>query len=137
MVRVTPPWYSLRVVSGSRTLWLVPSFLLAAVIGHIALVPALEEGVSASPEARQRIGEKSRRREPKLRRSALERWPGSPWSAGDDFGNREEDFVREMSDKESVRPGAVFDAIDRDIKTYPGDGERGAVAPCMPRPFYD
>jgi hypothetical protein len=125
------------VVFGSRTLWLLPFLTLSAVIGHIALVPAQEEGVSASLEAQRRIGEKIRRKEPKLRRAALERWPGSPWSAGDDFGNREEDFVRDMSNEESVRPGAVFDAIDRDIKAYPGDGERGAVAPCMPRPFYD
>lgn len=137
MVSVAVPWYSLRVVSASRTLWLAPFLTLAAVISHISLVPALEEGVSASEEARRRIGEKVREKEPNMRRSSLERWPGSPWSAADDFGNREEDFVRDMSGEESVRPGAVFDAIDRDIKTYPADGERGVVAPCMPRPFYD
>lgn len=127
----------MRVVVGSRILWLAPCLALAAVITHIALVPALAEGVSASPEAQRRIGEKIRRKEPKMRRRALERFPGNPWSAGDDFGNDEENFVRDMSNEESVRPGAVLDAIDHDVKTFPGDGERGSVAPCMPRPFYD
>jgi hypothetical protein len=125
------------VAVGFKTLWLAPALALASVITHVALVPALEEGAAASPELQKRIGEVIRAKEPAMRRKALERFPGSPWSGGDDFGNREEDVVRDLSNDEGVRPGAVLDAIDRDVKAYPGDSERGAVAPCMPRPFYD
>lgn len=117
--------------------YLTLAVTLGAVITHVALVPPLAEGVAASPEAQERIGERIRRKEPKMRRHALERFPGNPWSAADDFGNEEENFVRDMSNEEGARPGAVLDAIDRDVKSFPGDGERGSVAPCMPRPFYD
>jgi hypothetical protein len=118
-------------------LWLAPSFVLVAVISHVALVPAHEPGVSASPEAQERSAAAVREKEPELRRKALERFPGDPWSQGDDFGNGERELVRKLGTDEGVRPGAVLDAIDRDVKAFPGNGERGAVAPCMPRPFYD
>jgi hypothetical protein len=106
-------------------------------VSHVALVPARRERGGASPEAKKRIASAVAAAEPELRRKSLGRFPGSPWSRGDDFANREEDMVRDLSEDEGVRPGAALDAIDRDVKAFPGDGERGAVAACMPRPFYD
>jgi hypothetical protein len=131
------PWYSQAVAVGSAMLWLAPALVLTAIIVHVASIPAWEEGTAASPALQKRIGEEARAKEPASRRKALERFPGSPWSAADDFGNREEDLVRRFSNEEGVRPGAVLDAIDRDVKAFPGRGERGRVAACMPRPFYD
>ena len=72
-----------------------------------------------------------------MRRKALQSFPGSLWSEGDDFANSERDLVRRLSRERGVRIGAVLDAIDQDVKAYPEDGRRGFVPICMPRPFYD
>ena len=121
----------------ARALWLAPGFILVAIVAHILAQPELEEGVSASPEARARFAAIVRSAEPRMRREALRAFPGSPWSQGDDFGSRERALIRGLVGQEGTRPGAVLDAIDRDVKAHPGKGERGAVAACMPRPFYD
>lgn len=82
-----------------------------------------------------------RAREPAMRRQALERFPADPWSQGDDFANAERRLVRRLSVRFDMRPGAVLEAIDADVKANPdapemSGFERGEVPPCMPRVFY-
>lgn len=96
-------------------------------------------GRSASAADRAYIGRAIRREEAGYRREALKKFPGDPWSQGDDFGQRERTFVNKHAKQRGLRPGAVLEAIDHDVRTFPDafpGQSRGDVPPCMPRPFY-
>lgn len=115
--------------------WLVPLALLALLIGNLALTPPLTPGSAGTREERAEVGREIRRAEARFRRKSLKKFPGDTWSQGDDFGRQERAFVNSQATATGMRPGAVLEAIDRDVKAFPG-GERGRVPPCMPRPFY-
>lgn len=121
--------------------WVVPVALLVTLCAWVSSVPALEPAGAGSEEQRAEAADVLRGEEPGFRREALDRFPGDPWSQGDHFGVREQDEVRELSRRLGMRPGAVLDAIDRDVKSHVFDGpllrDRGRVAACMPRPFYE
>ena len=121
--------------------WLFPVGLLGLTLAWVCQVPVLIPGGSGSVEARARAAEEVRAAEPGFRRDALKRFPGEPWSQGDQFGAQERDLVDQIAAREQMRPSAVFEAIDQDIKSHAYDGallrDRARVAPCMPRPFYD
>lgn len=126
----------------TQALWLVPAAVVLIAMVHVSTVPRLPPAPPADEAARARIAERVYSREAAMRRSALERFPGDPWSQGDDFGNAERRLVRELAAREKVRPSSVLEAIDHDVRTRPSlDPQqqriRGGVAPCMPRPFYD
>ncbi len=121
----------------ARALWLVPCFCLGAVIADVASRTPLPPLGPGTPASRERVALIVRMREADMRREALERFPGDPWSQGDHFGSQESKLVRRLASEEGLRPGAVLDAIDRDLKAFPGGGERGWVPACMPRAFYD
>ncbi|MET0343135.1 MAG: hypothetical protein ABW252_19155 [Polyangiales bacterium] len=121
--------------------WAVPLGLFAVLAARVSLVPALAPAGAGHEAARAEVADALRADEPAFRRDALERFPGDPWSQGDHFGARELDRVRELARAQGMRPGAVLDAIDRDVKSHAFDGpllgDRGRVAVCMPRPFYE
>lgn len=121
--------------------WGVPAGLFAALCGWVQSVPALAPAGAGSEQARAEAADALRSDEPGFRRDALHRFPGDPWSQGDHFGVREREKVRDLAQKLGMRPGAVLDAIDRDVKSRMFDGpllrDRGRVAACMPRPFYE
>ena len=122
--------------------WLVPLAVAGFAMVRVATLPRLTPAPPADAATRARIATIVRGREPAMRRSALERFPGDPWSQGDDFGNAERRLVRELAAREHVRPSSVLEAIDHDVRTRPFSDPRqqivrGGVAPCMPRPFYD
>jgi hypothetical protein len=115
-----------------------PLLVSSALIGHVLTQPALPSAGTPDDAASARIAAATSAAEPGFRREALEMFPGDPWSQGDHFAARERSLVQALAAQENVRTGAVFDAIDRDIKQgRPGARERGRVAPCMPRPFYE
>lgn len=87
-------------------------------------------------QTRERVAREVREAEPGFRRDGLKRFPGDPWSQGDHFSAQERDLVERLSREQKLRPGAIFDAVDEDIKRS-GALARGRVPPCMPRPFYD
>jgi len=121
--------------------WAFPLGLLGLTFARVCCVPAQLPDGAGSVEVRARVTDEVRAAEPRFRREALSRFPGDPWSQGDQFGAQERDLVHRLAKREHMRPGAVFDAIDRDIKSHAYDGpllrDRGRVAPCMPRAFYD
>lgn len=121
--------------------WALPVSLLVALCAWVRSVPALVPAGRGSEDARGAVADAVRAAEIGFRRDALERFPGEPWSQGDHFGARELDLVRELAHDHGMRPGAVLDAVDRDVKSHAFDGpglrDRGRVAVCMPRPFYD
>lgn len=121
--------------------WLFPCGLLGLTIALVCQVPAWVPEGSGSPEARARVADEVRAAEPGFRRDALQRFPGEPWSQNDQFGAQERDLVNRLAGTEHMRPSAVFEAIDADIRSHAYDGallrDRARVAPCMPRPFYD
>ncbi|HEX6242917.1 MAG TPA: hypothetical protein VFZ61_18515 [Polyangiales bacterium] len=117
------------------TLWLLPLALLGALIASLLLREQMQPAGSGSAEELARIARNLRGEEAHLRREALKKFPGDPWSQGDDFSARERDFVNREAQELGIRHGAVLDAIDRDVRAFPGH-ERGSVPPCMPRPFY-
>lgn len=119
----------------AASLWLVPLAVLGLLLLHILSTPRLVARGSGTPFARAAIGHAIRREETGYRRKALEHFPGDTWSQGDDFSHQERDFVRSSAAAHDMRPGAVLDAIDQDVKAAPSPA-RGAVPPCMPRPFY-
>jgi hypothetical protein len=121
--------------------WLFPAAVLGVTVGWVQQVPALTPGADGSPEQRAAVADELRASEPAFRRDALERFPGDLWSQGDQFGAQERGLVLKLAGSHGMRPGAVLDAIDRDVKSHAYDGpqlcDRGRVAACMPRPFYE
>ena len=121
--------------------WLLPAGLFASLCSWVHAVPALVPDGAGSDDARAEAADVLRSAEPDFRRDALSRFPGDPWSQGDHFGVREREKVRDLGHKLGMRPGAVLDAVDRDVKSHVYDGpllrDRGRVAACMPRPFYE
>lgn len=121
--------------------WSLPVVPLLGLAFGLWSAPApalLGDGTSAQ---RERAAATVRAREPSLRRRALEKFPADPWSQGDDFANAERSLVRSLSTRLEMRPGAVLEAIDADVKATRGlpplsGFERGQVPPCMPRVFY-
>lgn len=113
----------------------------AALVGWVCAVPRLEPAGDGDSQARARVARAVRQAEPAFRRRALERFPGDPWSQGDDFAAQERALVERLAAREGMRVGAVLKSIDEDVKRRQGPTsgwlDRGQVAPCMPRPFYD
>jgi len=123
-----PPW----------ALWILPVVCGSALTAYLALKTPLAPLSAADAARSERIGRALRAKEPDLRRRALKKFPGDPWSQGDHFGALERDFVRAAAKRERVRPGSVLEAIDRDVRAAPDAvPERGRVPACMPRPFYE
>lgn len=125
-----------------RAAWLLPLAIAALPVRQVLRTPHLPLGAAGNAAARERVASVVRQREPGLRRITLEHFPGDLWSQGDDFSNGERHLVNELAAREGMRPSAVLDAIDHDIRTRPladpaQQRQRGTVAPCMPRPFYD
>lgn len=118
--------------------WLLPAAVLGGAIAKVCAVPPLPPLGEGDEAAHRRVAQAVRAAEAGFRRDALETFPGDPWSQGDQFAAQERTLVERLSGDEKLRPGVIFDAIDRDIKRGgPGARERGRVPPCMPRPFYD
>jgi hypothetical protein len=122
----------------SWALWLLPFVCCSGSIAYLALTPSLAELPAPDAARGEEIGRALRGNEAWFRQEALRRFPGDPWSQGDHFGRLEADFVRAIAAGENLRPGAVLEAIDRDVRAAPyAAPRRGWVPPCMPRPFYD
>jgi hypothetical protein len=118
--------------------WVLPVALFGGAIAKVCAVPPLPALGEGDEAAHRRVAQAVREAEAGFRRDSLQTFPGDPWSQGDQFAAQERTLVERLSGDEQLRPGVVFDAIDRDIKRgEPGARERGWVPPCMPRPFYD
>ena len=125
---------------GERRRWAVPLAVFGAAVVAVCSIPVTTPGDSGNVEANRRVARVVRDAEPGFRRKSLEMFPGDPWSQGDQFAAQERELVEKLAKDEHMRPGAIFDAIDRDVKrSYPAPSarERGRVSPCMPRTFYD
>jgi len=121
----------------SRALrWSLPLLVLGVAVARVGSGPPMPPLGEGDAEARKRVVRAVRDAEPGFRRDSFERFPGDPWSQADQFAAQERELVERLSGEEKMRPGAIFDAIDQDIKRA-GARERGRVPPCMPRPFYD
>jgi hypothetical protein len=122
-------------------LWLLPAVILAGLVARVRMVPRLQPAGAADAQAAARIARAMRNAEPGYWRKAFETFPGDPWAQGVDFAAQERELVQHLAQQENVRIGAVLDVIDRDVKASRGGPplpyDRGRVAPCMPRPFYD
>jgi hypothetical protein len=120
--------------------WMVPLLVFGAAVVCVCAVPVRAPDGDGDAAARRRVARAVRDAEPGFRRNALEMFPGDPWSQGDQFAAQERTLVEKLSKDERMRPGAIFDVIDRDVKRgHPTSfaRARGRAAPCMPRPFYD
>ena len=76
--------------------------------------------------------------EPSMRREAALKFPGDPWSADDDFHQREQDSVRSFAGHKGVPIGDVLGAIDDGMHArWPASASPIAqVPPCRPRLMY-
>lgn len=120
--------------------WAVPLVVFGAAVVGVCSIPVTPPRGDSSARARERVARAVRDAEPGFRRKSLEMFPGDPWSQGDQFAAQERELVEKLARDEKMRPGAIFKVIDRDVKHgYPSPlaRERGRVAPCMPRTFYD
>lgn len=120
--------------------WMVPLGVFGVAVVAVCSTPAMPPGGDGDEPARIEVARAVRDAEPGFRRVALEMFPGDPWSQGDQFAAAERTLVSQLANDRHMRPGAIFDVVDRDVKRdYPAPlaRERGRVAPCMPRTFYD
>lgn len=93
--------------------------------------------VAASDPRLVAIVAEQRRDEPRWRTRARGAF-NDAWSRGDDFANAERTSVRRATADGTIGVSSVLLAVDADIRaTRPLAPERGAVPPCVPRPFYD
>lgn len=105
---------------------------------YLALATRLSPLPAPDAAQAERIGRELRVQEAGFREEALRKFPGDPWSQGDHFGSLERGFVRGVAARDQLRPGAVLEAIDRDVRAFPDAApQRGWVPLCRPRPFYD
>ena len=74
--------------------------------------------------------------EPAWRAEARKMFPGDTWSQGDHFGNVERGKAQQIASQFNVSLATVLGAIDDDVHAARSP-ERGQVAVCVPRPFYD
>jgi len=121
--------------------WL-PRALLAALLAA-ALVRALTASSAAaapsiSPELSKRAYADIVSREPEMRREAALKFAGDPWSADDDFHQREQDAVRGFAGRENVPIADVARAVDDGMhEKWPAAAIPTAqVPPCRPRLMY-
>jgi hypothetical protein len=118
--------------------WLFPALATAGLAIWVSSQRALPLLGEPDGPTREDIVIEMRRAEPGFRREALETFPGDPWSQDDHFAVKEMGLVEKLARERKLRVGAVLVTIDRDIKRGGiGARERGRVAPCMPRPFYE
>jgi hypothetical protein len=75
--------------------------------------------------------------EPVFERRARRHFPGDRWSTDDDFHNMEQRWVRDTARRRGVSVGALFYAIDADIRAKRVNNRKNTASPCKPRPFYD
>ncbi len=125
----------------ARWLWLFPLLVFGVAVRQVLMVPRLEPAGPGNAAARAQIVQAVRDAESGFRRETFEHFPADPWSRGDDFAAKERGLVERLAGEQKMRIGAVLDIIDRDVKFAKSEtgylGDRGRVAPCTPRPFYD
>lgn len=121
--------------------WL-PRALLAALfvaaIVRAATASSTRSALPITPELSKRAYAEIVSREPQMRRDAALKFPGDPWSADDDFHQREEDAVRGYAGQQSVPIADVLRAIDDGMHDgWPAAAIPTAqVPPCRPRLMY-
>lgn len=99
-------------------------------------IPRAREIAPDDPRLAALVAE-HRRSEPIFRARARRAF-NDAWSRGDDFTNAERRLVRDQSAQHGVAVSSILRAIDADVRaTHEAWPERGAVPPCVPRPFYD
>lgn len=122
----------------SSLLWLLPLVVLALIGWRLQATPRRLPGGALDAAGRARAAADLRAQEAEFRRQALELFPGDPWSQRDHFAARERELANRLASELKVRVGSVLAAFDQDVKSDRVAGrERGRVAPCMPRPFYE
>jgi hypothetical protein len=127
--------------SGLMRPW-VPRAALTCVVA-VALARALTASSAARPNpitpelARQAYADIGGR-EPSMRREAALKFAGDPWSADDDFHQREHEAVRKFAGEHDIRIGDVLGAIDDGMhERWPVSVPPIAqVPPCRPRLMY-
>jgi hypothetical protein len=77
-------------------------------------------------------------KEPSMRRESALKFPGDPWSADDDFHQRENDDVRGFAGHQRVSIGSVLAAIDDGMHDHwrAAASPIAQVPPCRPRLMY-
>jgi hypothetical protein len=77
-------------------------------------------------------------KEPSMRREAALKFPGDPWSADDDFHQREQDEVRGFAGHQALAIGDVLGAIDDGMHAHwrAAATPQAQVPPCRPRLMY-
>jgi hypothetical protein len=119
-----------------------PRAVLAAIL-VVALVRTLSassavKSLPITPELAHRAYAEIVGREPSMRREAAVKFPGDPWSADDDFHEREQQAVRGFAGHQSVPIGDVLRALDDGMhERWPASASPIAqVPPCRPRLMY-
>ena len=76
--------------------------------------------------------------ESSMRREAALKFPGDPWSADDDFHQREQDSVRSFAGHQGAPIGGVLAAIDDGMHDHwrASGTPIATVPPCRPRLMY-
>jgi hypothetical protein len=121
--------------------WL-PRALLAALLAA-ALVRTLTAASTApappiTPALSKRAYADIVNQEPQMRREAALKFGGDPWSADDDFHQREQDAVRSFAGHQNVPIADVARAVDDGMhERWPAAAVPTAqVPPCRPRLMY-
>jgi hypothetical protein len=109
---------------------------LAFMSGRSRLPVPTTVPLDAAMEARLQAEHRSLEREWVQR--ASHSFPGDLWSQGDDLANAERRWASDFAGTRSLAIADVLLAIDAGLRdTATTSPERGIVAPCMPRPFYE
>ena len=112
--------------------------LLTAAVVRASTASSATSPLPITPELAHRAYMDIVGREPMMRRDAALKFPGEPWSADDDFHERENEAVRGFSGHQNVPIGDVLRAIDDGMH----ERWRAAVTPiaqvppCRPRLMY-
>ena len=117
-----------------------------AVLAGVLAVGVVRAATARSAEGVQPMGGAMAHRayaeivnqEPGMRREAALKFPGDPWSADDDFHQREQDEVRSFAGHQSLAIGDVLAAIDDGMHEHwrARVTPSAQVPPCRPRLMY-
>jgi hypothetical protein len=112
--------------------------LLLVALARILSASSAAHPLPISPELAHRAYSEIVGREPTMRREAALKFPGDPWSADDDFHEREQQAVRGFAGHQGVPIGDVLRALDDGMhERWPASASPIAqVPPCRPRLMY-
>ncbi len=112
--------------------------LLVAALVRVLTASSASHAPPVTPDLSRRAYADIVSREPSMRRESALKFAGDPWSADDDFHQREQDSVRSFAGHQNVPIGDVLRAVDDGMhERWPASATPLAqVPPCRPRLMY-